>query len=800
MIPCFEKKFRTLKVWLIVVLCSGAPLVKASGAQWPAGMNVCEGTWSYSEYDSCEHSSHGLDTNNPIIAESDGAKCGYEQMPNSCWHGRETRPNSFVDTPSERLTSIDRPWRDTDFKSHCDRKASALALQPGQLLGTVSVLSAQIRGKVCTDFEGRDCMIWQHRADVQCRINIDYQTFGPSDACGAYVDNPLRPKSCTIGYRNINKRSSACSSRSLTTGRKTDASSLMTESWRYGFACSTGDDMPVSTRAEVQKKYAFYTKRIQELDGPTNPDFPLLIKGLETLVKEKSIDLDASQLAYAEKVVSSEIRSSKITSGTAFHAEADCVAYSPGRSRFCPSKRLLFDFGDITHLFQITPYTSLAHKLKYTFACSIDNKALTVRLIEGDDVYSLAPTFDGTLQSTSVLFKSGSRPPQIELLADRSALFPDTCRLDIVASSLDLDPTLLLSSSNVLMSKIKLLANFKTQLDSAAQLPTMYNTVQTLKSRLDDQIFEDAFKCQDLAGTLGRDADSLCPLDETPEQRCLNPRPAESGELGVIMDRLHQNSCLYSELEKGLPTTVSCNQETNGSFCLAGVKKVAELAEREYQKSLGSAKRLVDALTIEKLRVSAQQADLARRIGIVVESLNNGLGDTTISPSPLPDTQMPSQPEASTPRVIYDGETASFSAGQGWDISQSTVIESNLKPFSGTRHLRFIINNQNYWGAAAYVWANYAPLDISKFRKLTFQARADGKVSIKVFLVSMETNSETNYLDFDLSENYQAVSIDLDRLKKEGFDLASPQALVIATSLDSETTYLIDVDNLTLTP
>jgi hypothetical protein len=574
----------------------------------------------------------------------------------------------------------------------------------------------------------------------------------------------------------------------------------MTESWRYGFSCSTGDDLPASTKSDVQKKYSFLVKRIQELDGPSHPDFTLLIKNLDALVKEKPTDLDATQLSYAEKVVSSEIKISKITEGAAFDVSQECVSYGSGKSRFCPSKRMLFDFKDISHLVHITPYTSLAHKLSYSFACAIDNKSLTIRLIEGDDVYSLAPTLDAAMQSTSVLYKSGSRPPQIELIADRSAFFPDACKLNIISSSLDLDPTLLLSSSNILMSKIKLLADFKTQLDAAAQLPTMYKTVQTLKNRLSDQIFEDTFKCQDLAGAQGKDAEALCPLDETPEQTCRNSRPAEQDELGVVMDRIRENSCLHSELEKGLPETEACSQAGSGTSCLAGVKKVASLAEREYQKSLGAAERLTRALATEKARISAQQVDLIKKIGIVIDTLNKGLGENSVPSSPSPGPTVPAETQPIAPRTIYDGEASAFSAGQGWDISQSGVTESNINPYAGAKHLRFQINNHSWWGAAAYVWANYAPLDISKFRKLTFQARSAEKASIKVFLVSMETNSESAYLDFDLTENYQAITVDLERLKKEGFDLTTPQAMVIATSMEGDTTYLIDIDNLVLTP
>jgi hypothetical protein len=288
---------------------------------------------------------------------------------------------------------------------------------------------------------------------------------------------------------------------------------------------------------------------------------------------------------------------------------------------------MVFDFGDISHLPMIASYTSIAHRLRYSFPCLVPAGQLSVRLIGGDSEFSLAPTSDLSVQSTSIVYVPGLRPPQLEILPDRNALFPDSCQLTIQASSLDLDPTLLLSSSNDLIGKIKLLSNFKIDLDKASQLPERFKTVQTLKDDLANRIVEDVFKCQDLAIAIGRDPEPICPLNGDPTWVCRNDNPPEEGELGVLINRVRENSCLYRDLEQGLPETVPCSLTggSPGNLCLAGIQKIASITEREYQKSRSSVEELIRSLDRERARIASKQPELERKIGIVVESLSKGL-------------------------------------------------------------------------------------------------------------------------------------------------------------------------------
>jgi hypothetical protein len=314
---------------LLACLISAHALHASEAMQWPAGPNVCQGTWSYSEYQSCEDASHGPDTNRPIVG-TDGERCGYEKTQNSCWHGREYE--GYFDMEQEKLPPRPRPYSDADLQSYCDNKARALPMAGHQLLGPVSVLPTY-RGLACPDGSS-SCQPLMFGAIIQCRIVIDHQIFGQSDECGAYIDDQARPKTCVVGYPNISKRSAACPTSNLTTGRGTDASSLMNVNWRYNFSCSTGDDLPAETGEQVQKKYAFLVNRIQQTLDAGSPDFAPLLNGLAALLEKRSSSLNVDQIAYATKVTNSEIKLSKIADGVAFDVASECVSAGSDRSRF----------------------------------------------------------------------------------------------------------------------------------------------------------------------------------------------------------------------------------------------------------------------------------------------------------------------------------------------------------------------------------------------------------------------------------------------------------------------------------
>jgi hypothetical protein len=780
--------FSGLNSFALAMIChtAGMDAHAQDFSQWPAGPNTCLGTWSYSEYESCQHPSHGSDTNNPISV-TDGDRCGYHQVTNSCWHG-DVHSRTVI-TPEVQVARADHWWHDHEVEDHCKSKTLDIPINEQEKVANVTVHHL-VRGRDCKDKDWKNkCVRWYHNIHVQCSYTINTKVYGANaDACGT---SNGAPKTCNIGYQDIAKRSSACKANPVVSPRNFNASSLMAEPWRVGFSCSTGDHLPANAPSQVTQKYEFLISKLLQNPDSKNPDFPHLKEALRYLVENRAQSLNEDQQQKARIILTAdEIKTSSMTKGVAFDAAAECLSNGSGSVWSCPNKKVRFDFGDLAHFPQIAPYTAFSHKLGYKFQCLADSKAVSIRLFSGESELNLGSSANAVMETLSTTYKVGAESPSLLISTDKSVLVPAQCKLDIISNSIELDSTLLLASSNAQLSKLRLLNSTRSELNTAAQLPAKYKSVLNLKEKLSDQIVEDTFKCQELALNANVEPDAICPGEENPNQICQKTWKPQTGELGLVLDRIKSNSCLYSDTDKGLPITVNCTSQGNTDLCLAGVKKVSQLVESEYQKVLGSAQRLNAALVTEKARITGNQADLERKISLIIEALNKGLAGLPASGSadPVPpDTR----PVSSGKKVIYDGEKAPFSMGQTWDASQSNVTEYR----SAGQHLRFTINNQNWWGAAAYIMDNYAPVDISAYKKMTLRLKANKAVRVKLFLISMETNAESEHKDFDLTTAYQTVTVDLGALAKSGFDLKSPQGLVVATSVDGDQAFVVDADD-----
>ncbi len=146
--------------------------------------------------------------------------------------------------------------------------------------------------------------------------------------------------------------------------------------------------------------------------------------------------------------------------------------------------------------------------------------------------------------------------------------------------------------------------------------------------------------------------------------------------------------------------------------------------------------------------------------------------------------------------VIYNGESHAFSAGQGWDLTQSTVEESQANPASGQNHIRATLNNVNSWGAAAYVVNNWAAKDFQIYNTIRLKAKSDKATRLKIFFVSMDNNLESRHLEFNISSAYQSFEFDLKSAVTPDYDLSQVQAIIIAVSQPGKNTYLIDLDDI----
>jgi hypothetical protein len=148
--------------------------------------------------------------------------------------------------------------------------------------------------------------------------------------------------------------------------------------------------------------------------------------------------------------------------------------------------------------------------------------------------------------------------------------------------------------------------------------------------------------------------------------------------------------------------------------------------------------------------------------------------------------------------IIYDGETKLFANAQSWDTNDSTITESVLSPAAGQKHLRLILNNENYWGAAAYAFKNWAHRDLAIYRSFTFKAKSPSKspLVMKVFFVSMDGHVESEVAEVTLNNQYQKFELDLAALKTSSFDFSDVQGIVFAVSEQATRQFIIDLDDL----
>jgi hypothetical protein len=151
---------------------------------------------------------------------------------------------------------------------------------------------------------------------------------------------------------------------------------------------------------------------------------------------------------------------------------------------------------------------------------------------------------------------------------------------------------------------------------------------------------------------------------------------------------------------------------------------------------------------------------------------------------------------ALTPTNLYNGETALFGIGTTWDTTKSTVTESTLSPYSGTKHIRFTLNNASYWGAGAYYFSKTGTVDVSKYNSITLALKSSQAVTAKVYFISGDLNKESKRVDLALTTAYKVFTLDLLAMQQTGFDRSKLKAIIVTTSLGNTVTIRIDADSI----
>lgn len=184
----------------------------------------------------------------------------------------------------------------------------------------------------------------------------------------------------------------------------------------------------------------------------------------------------------------------------------------------------------------------------------------------------------------------------------------------------------------------------------------------------------------------------------------------------------------------------------------------------------------------------------------VSSSAGNAVSDGDESSIETPDNDSNSSAsgddaESSTTqtRVLFDGETATYSRGEAWD-SNSHIGESSLSPYSGEQHIRANIVTANGWGSVVYYFEAGNPLDWSKATRLSLQAKGNVTASVSLGLVFIDSGkyNYTAATTLNLTENYQASSIDITGLTGN-IDLTQIAGIILYSGNGA---FTVDLDNI----
>jgi len=143
--------------------------------------------------------------------------------------------------------------------------------------------------------------------------------------------------------------------------------------------------------------------------------------------------------------------------------------------------------------------------------------------------------------------------------------------------------------------------------------------------------------------------------------------------------------------------------------------------------------------------------------------------------------------------ALYNGETAKFSAATTWDSNGSTLVQSTSAPYSKPNHLRATIKVKNWWGAVAYVPANWNSVNLSGASALTMAAKSPTAKKLSVALYD-GNNATSAKVDISLASCYLETSIPISKFT--GVNLADVRAVIFFISDGTTASYLIDIDNL----
>jgi hypothetical protein len=220
---------------------------------WPAGENVCLGTWSYQTALTCE-----VRTGEPKY--SDVPRYPMKNQTCESWSfGEEVLSSETRTVEISYRTGVDNAKDAEDWCAGQSRIVSTVNGQGPQ--GAWDPATGFRPERVLTQLKGRNLQINGNVAS--CRVDLIKPAKGTGPSCGTIqdTDNPIFD---IVGEKTVMKADISCGveQSSLPRGSSRAEYLLLPTVVVSSFVCSTGDDLPVNSDSDAQAKAAVVNKQL----------------------------------------------------------------------------------------------------------------------------------------------------------------------------------------------------------------------------------------------------------------------------------------------------------------------------------------------------------------------------------------------------------------------------------------------------------------------------------------------------------------------------------------------------------
>lgn len=386
---------------------------------------LCRGRWTYTEHQSCAASQHEDDLSSPITQT--GGTCGYHQKRSKCWAG--DAPAGAVKTRHKIHRDRDRHHTGSEIVAYCKSKQREIRIGEQERIASVSFADL-VQGRRCGDRDRfRNCK-WYHKdSEFNCVYNLRKKTFAAHASCPLVTDHS-NPKTCTLGYNKVNKRSRYCPKKVVTTGFGTSIRHLTGVNWRYGWTCSTGDHLAENSPEQINRKIDFLVKKLSQ-EKITKKEALHISDTLSELYDENYENITDDLRETIEETLN-QANETILNKNVIFDARYHCINFNGSSYTNCQNSDQTFtNFSN-----RYSEYLEIEHVLDIVYQCQADADNNGLYIQAGNESFYLAPTSHQEVQKLRFLINSKDYQYQLKTQFRPSLAITSGCRIEIMNNTL----------------------------------------------------------------------------------------------------------------------------------------------------------------------------------------------------------------------------------------------------------------------------------------------------------------------------------------------------------------------------